>query len=103
MQTSLPIRIIRQLYRPFQSDAAWEWPFTKGVYSEYENAFAIIERHGLLGKSKWMALLSLLPFSESWKTKLGQKWHKEDWEKSSDSDSVLFSCMQLTMLMQKKK
>jgi hypothetical protein len=49
-----------------------------------------------------MALLSLLPLSDSWKTKLGQKWHKDDWEKSRTSDSVLFSCMHLTLLMQKK-
>lgn len=102
LQTSLPIKIIRLLYRPFQSDAAWEWPFTKKVYFQYENTFSIIERHGLLGKTKWMALLSLLPFSQKWKTKLGQKWHKEDWEKSSTTDSVLFSCMHLTMLMQKR-
>lgn len=102
LQTSLPIKIIRLLYRPFQSDAAWEWLFTKKVYLQYENAFSIIERHGLLGKTKWMALFSLLPFYESWKTKLGQKWNKEDWEKSSTNDFVLFSCMHLTLLMPKK-
>lgn len=102
LQTSFPIKLIRFLYRPFQTDAAWEWPFSKKVYFEYEAAFSIIQRHGLLGKSKWMAFISVFPFSEKWKTKLGQKWHKEDWEKSSRSDKVLFSCMHITMLMQKK-
>ena len=29
LQTSLPIKIIRTIYRPFQSDKAWEWPFSK--------------------------------------------------------------------------
>src|SRR5690606_32211753 len=29
LQTSRPIKFIRALYRPFQSDKDWEWPFTK--------------------------------------------------------------------------
>ncbi len=102
LETSLPINIIRTLYRPFQSDAAWEWPFTKKAFYQFDKAFTIIERRGLLGKSKWMAFISILPISEKKKNKLGQKWHKEDWDNSKSSDSVLFSCMHLTMLMQKK-
>jgi 2-polyprenyl-3-methyl-5-hydroxy-6-metoxy-1,4-benzoquinol methylase len=102
LETSLPIKIIRTLYRPFQSDAAWEWPFTKKTVCQFQNAFTIIERHGLLGKSKWMVLISLLPISEEKKIKIGQKWHKADWDDSKTSDSVLFSCMHLTMLMEKK-
>lgn len=102
LETSLPIKIIRTLYRPFQSDAAWEWPFTKKTFYQFQDAFTIIERRGLLGKSKWMALISILPISDEKKNKLGNKWHKEDWYNSKNSDSVLFSCMHLTMLMEKK-
>lgn len=102
LETSWPIKIIRRLYRPFQSDAAWEWPFTKKTFYRFQSAFTIIERRGLLGKSKWMALISLLPIASEKKNKIGQKWHKEDWENSKNSDSVLFSCMHLTMLMEKK-
>lgn len=102
LETSLPIKIIRMLYRPFQSDAAWEWPFTKKTYYQFQDAFTIIERRGVLGKSKWLGLISVFPISDRKKKKLGQKWHREDWDKSRDSESVLFSCMHLTMLMQKK-
>ena len=101
LETSLPIKIIRMIYRPFQSDAAWEWPFTKKTFFKYQKAFKIEERRGLLGKSKWFFLLGFLPFSEEKKIELGKKWHKEDWEKSSTSLPRLFSCMHLTMLMRK--
>jgi SAM-dependent methyltransferase len=102
LETSLPIKIIRALYRPFQSDAAWEWPFTKKTVYKYSKAFNIVERRGVLGKSKWFFLINFLPISEVKKQEIGKKWHQEDWQKSSVSDSVLFSCMHLTMHMKKK-
>ena len=101
LETSLPIKLIRMIYRPFQSDAAWEWPFTKKTFYKYQNAFNIEERRGLLGKSKWFFLLGFLPISEEKSIEIGKKWHKEDWEKSATSVSRLFSCMHVTMLMRK--
>lgn len=102
LETSLPIKLIRMVYRPFQSDAAWEWPFTKKIFYKYQNAFTIEERRGLLGKSKWFFLLSFIPISEQKRIKIGKQWHRQDWEKSAISISRLFSCMHLTMLMRKK-
>jgi 2-polyprenyl-3-methyl-5-hydroxy-6-metoxy-1,4-benzoquinol methylase len=102
LETSLPIKIIRTLYRPFQSDAAWEWPFTKKIFYEYQKAFVIKERRGLLGKSKWVAFLQMLPISDRKKKMIGKKWHKHDWDKSFVSDREMFSCMHLTMLMKKR-
>lgn len=102
LETSLPIKILRTLYRPFQSDAAWEWPFTKKTFYQFQSSFTIVEKRGLLGKSKWIALISILPISDFSKNKMGQKWHKEDWDNSMTLESVLFSCMHITMLMQKK-
>ncbi len=102
LQTSLPIKLIRKIYRPFQSDKDWEWPFSKKVYCQFESAFKIKERRAMLGKAKWFFLVNLLPFSSERKTEIVQKWHREDWEKSKVSDSHMFSCMHLTMLMQKK-
>jgi SAM-dependent methyltransferase len=103
LETSFPIKIMRALYRPFQSDAAWEWPLTQKSFYQYQKSFAIIERRGLLGKSKWMAILNVLPISEEKKNKIGRQWHHDDWLNSSDSDRTLFSCMHLTILMQKKR
>lgn len=102
LETSFPVKVLRTLYRPFQSDAAWEWPFTRKTFYLFQDSFNIIERRGLLGKSKWIALINILPISRKMKNQIGLKWHKEDWDKSKISDSTLFSCMHVTMLMKKK-
>jgi 2-polyprenyl-3-methyl-5-hydroxy-6-metoxy-1,4-benzoquinol methylase len=102
LETSWPVKLIRNLYRPFQSDAAWEWPFTKKTFYKYQAAFTIMERRGLLGKSKWIYLINFLPISDSKKQEIGEKWHQQDWEKSAISDTILFSCMHFTMFLKKK-
>ncbi|MFN4762846.1 class I SAM-dependent methyltransferase [Gillisia sp. Q332] len=102
LETSLPIKLIRTIYRPFQSDKDWEWPFSKKVYYQFESAFRIKDRRGMLGKAKWFFIVNFLPFPPEKKTEIVQKWHWEDWEKSRVSDSHMFRCMHLTMLMQKK-
>lgn len=102
LETSLPIKFIRMLYRPFQSDAAWEWPFTRTTFYKFQKAFNIEARHGLLGKSKWFFLLGFVPMSDEKRIAIGKKWHKDDWEQSATSLSRMFSCMHLTMLMRKK-
>ncbi len=102
LETSLPLKTIRVLYRPFQSDKDWEWPFSRKTYYKFQNAFSIKERHGILGLSKWYFLINLLPMSPEKKQAIGVKWHKKDWDLSATSDSHLFSCMHITMLMEKK-
>lgn len=102
LQTSIPIKLIRAIYRPFQSDRDWEWPFSKNTFFKFERNFNIIEKRGMLGKSKWFFITGFLPQNEEKKIKLIKKWHEEDWVKSNTSYPHLFSCMHLTMLMQKK-
>ena len=102
LETSIPVWIIRKLYRPFQSDAAWEWPFNRKTMRKFDLNFNIIEKRGVLGYAKWCFLINLLPISKEKKLRIGKKWHQKDWEISNQSMSHLFKCMQLTMLMQKK-
>jgi 2-polyprenyl-3-methyl-5-hydroxy-6-metoxy-1,4-benzoquinol methylase len=99
LQTSLPIKFIRTIYRPFQTDRAWEWPFTKKVYYKYQRSFEIVEKRAILGKTKWFFLINLLPFSHAYKQSKARELHLEDWEKSSVSEKYMFKCMHLTMLM----
>lgn len=102
LQTSRPIWLLRMLYRPFQSDAAWEWPFTRKTVRKFKSAFNSIETRGVLGSSKWYFLVSFLPISKEKKLAWGQKAHQKDWERSSLSESHLFKCMQLNMYLQKR-
>jgi SAM-dependent methyltransferase len=102
LETSRPIWLLRKFYRPFQSDAAWEWPFDRKTIRKFENKFNVIEKRGVLGKSKWYFVISLLPISKNKKLNWGKSAHKNDWEKSARSNKYLFRCMQLNMLMGKK-
>ncbi|OUR95538.1 methyltransferase [Flavobacteriales bacterium 34_180_T64] len=102
LETSTPIWFIRKLYRPFQSDAAWEWPFNRKTLRKLDANFNILEKRGVLGYAKWYFIINLLPISKQKKLKIGKKWHQKDWEKSNASMSHLFKCMQLTMHMEKK-
>ena len=102
LTTSLPIKILRFIYRPFQTDAAWEWPFTKKDYKLYDVSFNIIEKRGVLGKSKWFFMLNLLPLSNSKRIIIGKRWHQSDWDLSATNDSRMYRCMHLTMRMKKK-
>lgn len=102
LETSYPILLARKLYRPFQTDAAWEWPFNRSTVQKFETSFNILEKRGILGKAKWYFIISLLPIGKEKKLRWGKKAHKKDWEESSLSNKYLYSCMQLTMLAEKK-
>ncbi|TDN89169.1 methyltransferase family protein [Salegentibacter sp. 24] len=102
LQSSLPIKFIRGIYRPFQSDKAWEWPFSKKTYYKFEEAFDIKERRGVLGKAKWSAFIGFIPISEAKRMEKAKAWHRGDWENSLKSDKHMFDCMHLSLLMQKK-
>ena len=102
LQTSRPVWLLRMLYRPFQSDAAWEWPFTRKTVRKFKSAFQSIETRGVLGKSKWYFLVSFLPISKKKKLAWGKKAHQKDWERSAKTDAHLFKCMQLNMYLQKR-
>ena len=102
LQTSLPVNIVRKLYRPFQTDKDWEWPFTRKTFYKYNQAFEIIERRAIFGDAKWFFLLNLLPISDEKKLKIGTRWHEKDWKLSRKSDKQLFKGMHLTMYMRKK-
>jgi 2-polyprenyl-3-methyl-5-hydroxy-6-metoxy-1,4-benzoquinol methylase len=98
-QTSLPVKVLRTLYRPFQSDADWEWPFDKKSFNKINQRFHIDAMHGILGKSKWAFVLNVLPLPG--KKKMIAKMIDADWEVNK-VNSQLYSCMQVTMKLRKK-
>ena len=102
LQTSLPIKVIRSIYRPFQSDKEWEWPFSRSTYFKFAKAFDIKERRAVLGKAKWGVLLNLIPMTNQKRIKMARSWHKKDWQLSGTDDEYMFRCMHLSMLMHKK-
>ena len=102
LETSLPIFLLRRLYRPFQSDALWEWPFNKKTINKFDYDFDILDRRGILGKAKWYFLIALLPIPSSNKKKIGKYLKNLDWEKSAMSNRHLYNCMQVSFHMKNR-
>lgn len=100
LQTSIPIKIIRAVYRPFQSDKDWEWPFNKKTLQKIKNNFKILDKKGILGKSKYSVLLNLIPISKSFKEKIIKKHIDKDWNLNDIKDA--YSCMHITLFLENK-
>lgn len=58
--TWLPVRLARAVYRPFQTDVEWEYPFTTKTMRTLEGRFDVLDRKGLLNRSKWAAVLGVV-------------------------------------------
>ncbi|MEO1678061.1 MAG: class I SAM-dependent methyltransferase [Pseudomonadota bacterium] len=59
LDTWLPGRAMRAAYRPFQTDADWEFPFTAQRLAELERRFQVLDRVGVFGWGKWAWALGL--------------------------------------------
>ncbi len=99
LETSLPIKILRAIYRPFQDDKDWEWPFTKTVINKISSNFRVEQIRGVLGKSKYGVLLNLMPLSQRYKSKVIANMVEKDWNIQKIED--IYSCMHTTMLLRK--
>ncbi|MFN8273612.1 MAG: class I SAM-dependent methyltransferase [Flavobacteriaceae bacterium] len=99
LETSLPIKLLRAAYRPFQSDKDWEWPFTKAVLKKLDTNFKIEEMRGVLGKSKYGIALNMLPLSNAYKTRVIASMVEKDWNIQRLED--IYPCMHTTMLLRR--
>jgi len=100
LQTSIPISLLRAVYRPFQSDKDWEWPFKKSTLQKIEDNFNIIDKKGILGKSKYCILLNYLPLNKNYKNKVIKKYIEKDWNLNSMKE--VYSCMHVTLFFENK-
>lgn len=60
LQTWPPIRLLRALYRPFQTDADWEFPFDRNSLAAIDRRFLTLDRLGVFGRGKWALVLGVL-------------------------------------------
>lgn len=100
MQTPTLLRIARYLYRPFQSDKDWEWPFDKKNFDEIQSVFTINNIQGIMGRAKWGMFLYFI--SHKLGISVGKKWHRYDIEYANTISPDLWSCMQVVMCIEKK-
>ena len=101
LQTALLPRIVRAIYRPFQSDADWEWPFTRRTFTTIEKYFDILALQGTMGAAKWPIMC--LPFSRSLAVKLGTPLHQRDMRLAIEQSRHLWRCMNVASHLQRKE
>lgn len=98
LETWWPMKALRLAYRPFQTDASWEWPFTRRSLSSIERHFKIVEKIGTYGRSKWAIPLGFL--APSLAKRSASKWHKLDLQ-TNHSMSSIRSCLRASFLLSK--
>lgn len=95
LNTFLPMAIMRFLFRPFQSDKDWEYPFNKKTIDEIQKVFRINQLMGIAGKSKYAFPLYFL--NTNLGLKKGIKFHEADKKNTRILNKNLWSCMQVAM------
>lgn len=96
--------LARRIYRPFQTDSAWEWPFSRTTFRTISRYFTIDKIQGTLGKSKKGWFYSFLPFYSADKVaRMGKQWHQQDLQEATSLGPKLYNCMQVAMRLRKDK
>ena len=60
LETSLPIRLLRRAYRPFQTDRDWEYPFDARALRLIAARYAIADHLGVFGRGKWALIMGII-------------------------------------------
>lgn len=102
LNTCLSIRLARRLYRPFQSDAAWEWPFTQHSFAQIERYFSIEAVQGVMGYAKWAVPIAMLPYGSGLAIHAGQRLHEWDQHAAKQRGRGLWRCLQVAMHLRRR-
>lgn len=100
MNTYLPLKIVRALYRSFQHDKDWEYPFTKDSIRLIEKHFKIEKLAGMMGKTKYAFPLYMI--SRNYAMMKSRKWMDEDFYKVSLKKASMWNCLRVSFLLGKK-
>ncbi len=99
LQIWLPIRLLRTLYRPFQTDAEWEFPFDRASLNQITRRFAVLDRLGVFGRGKWALVLGIL--SPTLAARWGDKLFATDFDRPQ-TERTLRSSLHISLHLQPK-
>lgn len=103
IQTEPINRIARVIYRPFQSDRDWEWPFTRKTIKTFQVFFEIRDMQGFRGFSRLALPFFFLPQLRQVGVQIGKWGWKLDRKMARSQNLFLFFCWNITFLMKKPK
>jgi SAM-dependent methyltransferase len=90
-ELNIVLKIVRLFYRPFQSDSAWEWPFTMRTVKNLKKYFIHKDGFGWGSKSIFLSIFLGLPiignlikpiYINQLKKELGTTWSDRVWQNS---------------------
>lgn len=99
LETWLPMKILRMAYRPFQTDADWEYPFTRKTLRAIQRHFDILKVQGTYGFSKWGIPLGFV--APQFARRRAKAWHEKDLGFAYDIRNVT-SCLRISLMLRAK-
>lgn len=94
-------RLARAIYRPFQSDADWEWPFSKDTLDVFEDLLEIDRVRGIRGATR-VGLAASTVGATGVGTRLGQ-WGNQLDEKLATSNGLYLRTFCWNVLLRMRK
>lgn len=98
IETWLPIKLLRLIYRPFQTDASWEYPFTRATLRSIQQHFHVEKVQGTYDSSKWAIPLGFI--APQFAKRRAAAWHRQDLERAYDLRNVT-SSLRISLLLRK--
>jgi hypothetical protein len=95
------MRFARAAYRPFQTDASWEHPFTRRTLERLARHFRIERVRGVMGPTMPALLLSFVPGMGRVALRLGRRAAARENRVYSRIERRLLSCLHISLLMRR--
>jgi len=100
IETWAPMKVLRAAYRPFQTDASWEYPFTRATLRRIERFFTIERAQGTYDSSKWAIPLGIV--APKFARRCATRWHEKDLARTY-SVSTVTSSLRVSFLLRRKE
>ena len=102
MNVSWASKLLRAIYRPFQPDAAWEFPFTRRNFSELTRYYDVQDSQGYLGRTKKYFFLYYFLGARKWVVNRAHRAHQFDLKDLKFGNSAFYSGLNVTLLLKNK-
>jgi SAM-dependent methyltransferase len=100
LETWLPMKLLRLAYRPFQTDADWEYPFTRESLRAIQRHFDVEKVQGTYGFSKWGIPLGFV--APQFARRRAKAWHRKDLGYAYNMKNVT-SCLRVSLMLRTKE
>lgn len=94
-------RVARKVYRRWQDDSDWEWPFTRDRVEMLVSGFEPEHCRGYLGFSKYAIPLFLIPGLRGLALKAAKQGAQLDDKRATCLNRTFFNCWHFSMILRK--